>query len=69
MLILVVESDYSLNGFSNFTVCIAIRMPIHMPLFLMENNLTKISPKQNLSKKLRRPREKTASIAQKVIST
>jgi hypothetical protein len=44
-------------------------MPTFILLFLIENNLTQIFLKQNLSKKLRRPREKTASIAQKVIST
>ncbi|KHN49457.1 hypothetical protein OI69_17810, partial [Pectobacterium fontis] len=65
--LLVVERTVLLNRLSNFTLCIAIHMPIFISLFLLNNYLIQISPKSNLSKKLRRPREKTASIAQTVI--
>ncbi|KHN92560.1 hypothetical protein KKH3_25870 [Pectobacterium actinidiae] len=44
-------------------------MPKIIFMFYKEIYLTQIFPKPNLSKKLRRPREKTASIAQKVICT
>ncbi|KMK79711.1 hypothetical protein KCO_22119 [Pectobacterium brasiliense ICMP 19477] len=54
---------------SNFTVCIAIHMPKYIFMFYKEIYLTKIPPKQNLSKKLRRLRESFADIAQKVIYT
>ncbi|WP_240822884.1 hypothetical protein, partial [Pectobacterium aquaticum] len=69
VLLLVVERNELLNRMNNFTFCMAIRMPTFIYMFYNNISLTQIFLKQNLSKKLRRPREKTASIAQKVIYT